>query len=204
MVSTELVRTILLPKLSLRTKRQYIKWLAGLRCLVWQSHVWSTVRNIVFGIVLHSLGLLCRADDYLSNLECPALRAMTGHEGESAVMLFVVFSHPLKPCGAIQNFACFPKVLPLVVVLSFPKGVANGPGYIRLYLRWCSIQPVDRSGMVIALNKIVSTELVRTILLHELSLLTKHQYIKLLVGLRCLVWQSHVWSTVRNMFLARC
>jgi hypothetical protein len=37
------------------------------------------------------MGLLCRADDWVSNLECAALRAMTGLEGESAVMLFGIF-----------------------------------------------------------------------------------------------------------------
>ncbi len=42
-------------------------------------------------MVLLSLGLLCRADDHLSNLDCTALRAMTGHEEESAVMMFVNF-----------------------------------------------------------------------------------------------------------------
>jgi len=34
--------------------------------------------------VLLSLGLLCRADDYDSNLDCAALRAMTDPEGERA------------------------------------------------------------------------------------------------------------------------
>ena len=34
---------------------------------------------------------------YVANL------AMTGHEGESAVMLFVVFIQLLKLCGAIHN-----------------------------------------------------------------------------------------------------
>ncbi len=37
------------------------------------------------------MGLLWIADDYASNLDCAALRAMTGPEWESAVMLFVVF-----------------------------------------------------------------------------------------------------------------
>ena len=58
-----------------------------------QSHVRSTFQNIVFGIVLLRMGLLCRADDYISNLDCAALRAMTGSEGESAVMIFVFFPH---------------------------------------------------------------------------------------------------------------
>jgi len=49
--------------------------------------------------VLLSLGLLCRTVDYLSNLDFAALRAMTGPEGEGAVMLFVTFGEPLKLCG---------------------------------------------------------------------------------------------------------
>jgi hypothetical protein len=48
-------------------------------------------QKFVFSRVLLCLGLLCRADNHLSNLECTALRAMTGTEDESAVMLFVVF-----------------------------------------------------------------------------------------------------------------
>ena len=82
--------------------------------------VCGAIRNIVFGTVLLSLGLLCRASNHPSNSDCAALRAMTGHEGESAVMLFVVFPHPLKPCGAIHNFCLF------------SQGVAIGLGYIRL------------------------------------------------------------------------
>ena len=35
-------------------------------------------RTLFFLMVLLSLGLLCRADDYVSNLDCAALRAMTG------------------------------------------------------------------------------------------------------------------------------
>jgi len=50
------------------------------------------------------MGLLWSAGDYLSNSECAALRAMTGSEGESAVMLFLFFSNFLKFCGAIHNF----------------------------------------------------------------------------------------------------
>ena len=91
MVSMFLVRTISLLKLSLRTKQLYIKWLAQSWCLVKQSHVWSTFQNNVFGKVLLRMGLLCRAHNYLSNLDCAALRAMTGSEGESAVMLFGIF-----------------------------------------------------------------------------------------------------------------
>ena len=44
-------------------------------------------------------GTSSRADHYVSNLDCAALRAMTGREGESAVMLFVVFAQLLKLCG---------------------------------------------------------------------------------------------------------
>ena len=46
-----------------------------------------------------------RAGDYLSNLDCAALRAMTGPKGESAVMLFGILMQLLELCGAIQNFA---------------------------------------------------------------------------------------------------
>jgi triphosphoribosyl-dephospho-CoA synthetase len=42
--------------------------------------VCGTFQNIVFGIVLHSMGLLWSADDSVSNLDCAALRAMTGPE----------------------------------------------------------------------------------------------------------------------------
>ncbi|MEI6143855.1 MAG: hypothetical protein WCP85_31540 [Mariniphaga sp.] len=44
--------------------------------------------------------LLCRANDYVSKFDFAALRAMTDPEGESAIMLFVVFS---KLCGAFRN-----------------------------------------------------------------------------------------------------
>jgi len=72
------------------------------------------------------MGLLCRADDSVSNLDCGALRAMTGSKGESAVMLFVVFPQLLKLCSAIHNFACFPVALQLVVGPSFPKALPLG------------------------------------------------------------------------------
>ena len=51
---------------------------------------------------------------------------MTGSAGDGAIILFVVFPHHLKLCGAIQNFACFPKALPFVVVSSFPKALPLG------------------------------------------------------------------------------
>ncbi len=46
-----------------------------------------------------------RAFDYLSNLDCAALRAMTRSKGESAVILFGILMQLLELCGAIQNFA---------------------------------------------------------------------------------------------------
>jgi hypothetical protein len=47
--------------------------------------------------------LLWSADNFLSNLDCAALRAMTGLEGESAVTLFGLFMQFLVLCGAIHN-----------------------------------------------------------------------------------------------------
>ena len=67
MVSTLLVRTIYLLKLSLRIRLLYINWLAVLLCLMKQSHVWSTFQNNIYGTVLLSLGLFWSADNYLSN-----------------------------------------------------------------------------------------------------------------------------------------
>jgi len=54
-----------------------------------------------------------RAVDYLSNLFYSAHRAMTGHEGESAVKLFGIIIQHLIFCDAIHNFAYFSKALPL-------------------------------------------------------------------------------------------
>ena len=48
-------------------------------------------QNNVFGTVLLRMGLLWSAGNYLSNLDCAALRAMTDRDDESAVMLFVIF-----------------------------------------------------------------------------------------------------------------
>ena len=59
---------------------------------------------------------------------------MTGSAGDGAIILFVVFPHHLKLCGAIQNFACFPKALPLVVVLSLPKAL---PFVVSSFPRRC-------------------------------------------------------------------
>ena len=85
--------------------------------------VGDAIQNNVFGTVLLSLGLLFRwigtsrrADNYLSNLDCEALRAMTGSEGESAVMLFGIFMQILKFCGALivhspNNFLIAPLVV---------------------------------------------------------------------------------------------
>jgi len=70
-------------------------------------------QNVVFGTVPLRKGLLCRADDYLPNFNCAALRAMTGPERQSAIRLFVIIIHLLKLCGAIQNFTFFPKALPM-------------------------------------------------------------------------------------------
>jgi hypothetical protein len=42
--------------------------------------VGGAIQNNVFGPVLLSLGLRCRAGDYPSNSDCVALRAMTGLE----------------------------------------------------------------------------------------------------------------------------
>ena len=88
--------------------------------------VCEAIQNNVFGTVLLRMGLLWSAGDYLSNLDCAALRAMTGHEGESAGMLFVTFSPTLKLCGSLRNFACFPKALTLDVVSSFSKALPLG------------------------------------------------------------------------------
>ena len=60
-----------------------------------------------------SLGLLWSAGDSVSNLDCAALRAMTGSEGESAVMLFGIFVQILKFCGALHDYDCSPKGLPM-------------------------------------------------------------------------------------------
>ena len=60
------------------------------------------------------MGLLCRADDWVSNLECAALRAMTGLEGESASILFGIFIQLFELCGAIQVL----EDLPLWIVIA--------------------------------------------------------------------------------------
>ena len=72
---------------------------------LWQSHHSKHFQNNVFGTLLLRMGLLCRADDYVSYLDRAALRAMTGPKGESAVILFGIFIQLLKPCGAIHNLA---------------------------------------------------------------------------------------------------
>jgi hypothetical protein len=52
--------------------------------------------------VLISLGLLWSAGDYFSNWDRAALRAMTAHEDESAVILFGILMQLLEVCGAIH------------------------------------------------------------------------------------------------------
>ena len=49
-------------------------------CL-WHSpeHVFGTVL-LRLGLLFRWIGTSCRADDYLSNSDCAALRAMTDHE----------------------------------------------------------------------------------------------------------------------------
>ena len=54
--------------------------------------LWRNPDN-VFGIMLLNMGLLCRAENHLSNLDCAILRAMTGPEWESAVILYVIFAN---------------------------------------------------------------------------------------------------------------
>ncbi len=49
------------------------------------------------------IGTSRRANIYLSNSDRVALSAMTGLEGESAVILFVIFSQLLKLYGAIRK-----------------------------------------------------------------------------------------------------
>jgi hypothetical protein len=44
------------------------------------------------------------ADDFVSNLDCASLRAMTGSKDENAAMLFGIIMQLLKLCGAIHNF----------------------------------------------------------------------------------------------------
>lgn len=66
-----------------------------------------------FRIVLQSLGLLWSVGAYPSNSDCAALHAMTGSEGESAVMMFVTFSKLLKRCSVIRNFARSWMLVPL-------------------------------------------------------------------------------------------
>ena len=63
------------------------------------------LQNIVSGFVLHSLGLLCRAGDYLSNSDCAALRAMTGPEGESAEQnsWYLIYQDDLPPEAVIAK-----------------------------------------------------------------------------------------------------
>jgi hypothetical protein len=95
-------------------------------------NVCDAIQNNVFGSVLLRMGLLWSANDYVSNLVCAALLAMTGLEGESTVMVFGIFMQLLKPCGAIRNFACFPNALPMGCCFIISQGVAIGLGYAGL------------------------------------------------------------------------
>ena len=66
------------------------------------------------------MGLLWSADNHLSNFFRAALRAMTGHEGESEVILFVIFPELLMLCGAWiirypNNFLISPLVDRLII-----------------------------------------------------------------------------------------
>jgi len=83
------------------------------------------------GLLFRRVGTSCRADDYVSEVDCAALRAMTGLEGESAVMLFVVFTQLLKLCGAIRNLVCFPGALPLGCCIIVSQGVDIGLLFYR-------------------------------------------------------------------------
>ena len=52
---------------------------------------WWRKPELCFGTVLLRMGLLWSAVDYLSNLNYAVLRAMTAHEVEGAIILFVTF-----------------------------------------------------------------------------------------------------------------
>ena len=65
--------------------------------------VCGAIQNNVFGTVLLRMGLLCRADDCVSNLDCAALRAMTVPKCVSADALFGIIMQLFKLCGAIRN-----------------------------------------------------------------------------------------------------
>ena len=54
-----------------------------MRCLYKQPHVTFIISRIKTRFWF--------ADDFVSNLDCAALRAMTDRDDESAVMLFVIF-----------------------------------------------------------------------------------------------------------------
>ena len=63
--------------------------------------VGGAIQNNVFSTVLLSLALLWSADNYLSNSDCAALRAMTGPESEGAVILFDIVIQLLKLSGPL-------------------------------------------------------------------------------------------------------
>ena len=56
------------------------------------------------GLLFRRIGTGRHADDYVSNLDCAALRAMTGYVGERADMLLGIVIQLFKLCGAIPNF----------------------------------------------------------------------------------------------------
>ena len=82
-------------------------------------------RVIAFGVVFRGF-TNCEAGTFDSIFYAVPHSAMTGHKGESAVMLFVVLLQFLKLCGTLRNFVSFPKELPLAVVSSFPKALPLG------------------------------------------------------------------------------
>ena len=80
-----------------------------MRCLYKHSHVTFFKTRI-------KKRFLCTGDS-VSNVDYAALRALTGPERESAVMVFVIIIQLLKLCGAFHNFACFPKSFPRALQL---------------------------------------------------------------------------------------
>jgi hypothetical protein len=90
--------------------------------------VCGAIQNNVFGAVLLSLRLLfrwigtrVRADNHLSNLDCAALRAMTGPERESAVILFVVFPNFLNFVAQTAILFVFPRRCHWLLFHRFPR-----------------------------------------------------------------------------------
>ena len=65
--------------------------------------VCGAIQNIIFGTVLLVWDCFVEQVIVFQILSSSALRAMTGPEWESAVMLFGFFIQLLKFCGAIYN-----------------------------------------------------------------------------------------------------